>query len=115
MYEDAGVSVTAYRGDDITDSMMETAFFIYKSTIDKVCLILLDCRRDQIKVVTKKGQEGGTQILPPSPTPTPTPTIRFYTIYSLLACFEKPALTADPVNPSGRSEDELCPTRESFT
>ncbi|CAM9827813.1 unnamed protein product [Ectocarpus sp. 12 AP-2014] len=36
VYEDAGVSVTAYRGDDITDSMMETAFFIYKSTIDKM-------------------------------------------------------------------------------
>ena len=36
MYEDAGVSVTAYQGDDITDAMMDTAFYIYKSTIDKV-------------------------------------------------------------------------------
>ena len=36
VYEDAGVSVTAYQGEDITDDMMETAFFIYKSTIDKV-------------------------------------------------------------------------------
>ncbi|CAN0131661.1 unnamed protein product, partial [Hapterophycus canaliculatus] len=36
VYEDAGVSVTAYRGEDITDNMMETAFFIYKSTIDKM-------------------------------------------------------------------------------
>ena len=36
MYEDAGVSVTAYQGEDITDDMMETAFYIYKSTIEKV-------------------------------------------------------------------------------
>lgn len=36
VYEDAGVSVTAYQGDSITDDMLETAFFIYKATIDKV-------------------------------------------------------------------------------
>lgn len=37
VYEDAGVNVTAYQGEDITDDMLDTAFFIYKSTIDKVC------------------------------------------------------------------------------
>eukprot|EP00752_Nemacystus_decipiens_P008441 g7545.t1 len=36
VYEDAGVSVTAYQGDDITDDMMDTAFYIYRSTIDKM-------------------------------------------------------------------------------
>lgn len=45
VYEDAGVSVTAFQGDDITDDMMDTAFFIYKSTIDKVWWVggLLAC------------------------------------------------------------------------
>ena len=36
VYEDAGVNVTAYQGENITDDMLDTAFFIYKSTIDKV-------------------------------------------------------------------------------
>lgn len=36
VYEDAGVNVTAYQGEDITNDMLDTAFFIYKSTIDKV-------------------------------------------------------------------------------
>lgn len=42
VYEDAGVSVTAYQGDAITDDMLETAFFIYKSTIDKVAEYLAE-------------------------------------------------------------------------
>lgn len=36
VYEEAGVTVTAYGGENITDEMLNTAFLIYKSTIDKM-------------------------------------------------------------------------------
>lgn len=89
VYEDAGVSVTAYRGDDITDSMMETAFFIYKSTIDKVCRILLDCRRKQIRLVTKEKLRRGHA----DPSPKPNPTANQPILHSIQYVFllRKPA------------------------
>lgn len=56
VYEDAGVSVTAYRGDRLTDGMLETAFFIYKSTIDKVCMVTTYCMSSVHDYDTKETQ-----------------------------------------------------------